>query len=154
VTMLPITHFLYEIAGDGPIPGGKLAYFRERTRNNIYSYIIGKFLEREKIGFTQAKLARRVGIDPARINRMLGAPGNWTIDTISDLLLGIGAEELEPNSSSLLNRPPRRPQTPGWASEEISRSSAPPKIDSSGRLGKKDRDSTGLSEKALQHENS
>src|SRR5947209_2537173 len=41
---------------------------------------------------------------PEVITRLLGAPGNWTLETISDLLLGIAGEELEPTSSSLLNR--------------------------------------------------
>ena len=100
--------FLSEIAGDGPIPAGKLAYFEARLRNDLYHFIIGKFLEREKSsGLTRAKLARRIGYDPVQLSLVLGSPGNWTLKTISNLLLGIAAEELKPASESLLNRAPR-----------------------------------------------
>ena len=39
--------------------------------------------------------------------RMGRSPGNLTLDTLSDLLLGISAEEFNAASSKLLNRPPR-----------------------------------------------
>ncbi len=89
------THFLFEIADpDAPIPAGKLEYLQERLRNNLYNFIVSKFLERhENYGLTQAALARRIGCDPGRLSKLLGAPGNWTIGTISDLLVGISAEE-------------------------------------------------------------
>ena len=107
------THFLFEIeSGDVPIPPGKLAYFQERLRNNIYHFVLTKFLEKEREGFTKALLARRLGSDPAVVSRLLGAPGNWTLDTISNLLLGIAAEELEPASVSVLNRATRNFATP------------------------------------------
>lgn len=60
----------------------------------------------KKNGLTQAKLARRIGKTADVISRWLGAPSNMTIDTISDLLLGIGPEELELSSSPLLHRSP------------------------------------------------
>jgi hypothetical protein len=101
------TRFLSELeAGhDGPqIPLAKRAYFQERLRGRIFEFILGKFLQEQKTGLNQAKLARRIGKTPDVINRWLGAPSNLTIDTISDLLLGIAAEELNPASSSLLGR--------------------------------------------------
>ena len=109
MTTYPRTHFLFEIADpDAPIPTGKLEYLQERLRNNIYNFIVSKFLERhEKYGLTQAALARRIACDPGRLNKLLGAPGNWTIGTISDLLVGISAEEFVPDSESLLGRRPR-----------------------------------------------
>ena len=120
------THFLFEIeSGDVPIPPGKLAYFQERLRNNIYHFVLTKFLEKEREGYTKALLARQLGSDPAVVSRLLGAPGNWTLDTISNLLLGIAAEELEPASVSVLNRatrnfvPPEglKHQHPHWVVE-------------------------------------
>ena len=95
------TPFLSEIASGDPIPPGKLAYFQERTRNNLHNFILTKFLREEENGLTRAELARRIGRSPEVITRLLGAPGNWTIATISDLLLGICGEELAPSSSSV-----------------------------------------------------
>ena len=37
-------------------------------------------------------MARRIHKRPEQITRLLGAPGNWTLDTVSDLLLGMGFE--------------------------------------------------------------
>ena len=106
--------FLYEIERGENIPLGKLAYLRERTRNLLYDFIIKKFLEAEKNGLSQAELARRIGKRPEVVGRWLGTPGNWRIDTISDLLVGIGAEELDPQSLSLLNRAQRNLICPEW----------------------------------------
>jgi hypothetical protein len=98
------TPFLSEIASGRTIPAAKLDYLKERAMYNIYGFIIAKFLEQEKQGFTRAKLARRIGRKPEVITRLLGCPGNWTIATISDLLVGIAAEEFLPASASLLSR--------------------------------------------------
>ncbi len=111
------TSFLYEIERGESIPFGKLSYLRERTRNLLYDFIIKKFLEAEKKGLSQAELARRIGKRPEVVNRWLGSPGNWRIDTISDLLVGIGAEELEPQSVSLLDRAKRNLDYPVWLQE-------------------------------------
>ena len=103
------TQLLNEIAvgPDGPtIPESKRVYFQERCRARLFDFIIGRFLSGQKDGLTKAKLARRIGKPPEVINRWLGAPSNLTIDSLSDLLLGIGAEEPEFTSSSVLNRTP------------------------------------------------
>ncbi len=84
------------------IPEGKREYLRERLRNELYDFVLGKFLEqRNERGLTKAQLARRIGYDPAQLNRLLGAPGNWTLSTVSDLLAGIAGETLVPVSGAL-----------------------------------------------------
>ena len=100
MTSFPTTDFWSEIDDrDAVIPRGKLEYFRERLRNDLYDFVARKFLEeREKRGLSQSELARRLSRDPASINRLLGAPGNWTVATVSDLLLGICGETLLPQS--------------------------------------------------------
>jgi hypothetical protein len=109
------TAFLSEINSGKPIPPNKLAYFQARLRNRLYDFIVTKFADKEKNeGLTKAELARRIGRKPEVVTRLLGAPGNWTIDTISDLLLGISGEELEPASSSLKNDRPRNFVGPEW----------------------------------------
>jgi hypothetical protein len=80
------TPFLIEILGDEPIPLGKLAYFRERFRDRLYELVVEEFL---KSGMTRAELARRISRKPEQVTRWLGAPGNWEIDTVSDILLAI-----------------------------------------------------------------
>lgn len=91
------TSFLAEIADDKKeIPEGKLAYFRERQRNRLYDFIVSRFLEKEKAGrLSRADLARRLNKKPEQITRWLSTPGNWTLDTISDLVLGICGGELK-----------------------------------------------------------
>ena len=84
---------------DAQIPEGKLEYLRERLRNDLYDFVVGKFLaEREARGLSKAQLARRLDCDPGRLTRLLGAPGNWTLATVSDLLVGISGEALVPHS--------------------------------------------------------
>ncbi len=75
------------------IPLGKIAFFRERFRNRLHQLVLQKFITLEDTrGFSRADLARRIGRKPEQVTRWLGAPGNWTLDTVSDLLLGMAAE--------------------------------------------------------------
>jgi hypothetical protein len=97
------THFLTEIGAGHygpPIPTPKRAYFQQRLRNRVFNFLVEKFIAAQDKGLTKAILARRIERTPDVINRWLGAPSNLTIDTISDILLGISAEELELGSSS------------------------------------------------------
>ena len=111
------TRFLSELSGDEPISEGTLAYLGARAKDRLYDYVIKKFMEKEKDGFTRADLARKIGKRPEVITRYLGSPGNWTIETISHLLAGICAEELEPYSVSFLNRSPRNYTGDEWLHE-------------------------------------
>lgn len=92
------TPFLPDVLSDDPIPHSRLAYLQERTRNLLFEYVLEKFLRAEKDGLTKAKLARRIHRRPEIVTRLLGAPGNWEISTLSDLLAGISNEELQPSS--------------------------------------------------------
>ena len=67
-----------------------LAYFRQRQRNRLFDLVHAEF---RKSGLTQAELARRMGRRPEVVSRMLGAPGNWRLDTVSDLLFAISGAE-------------------------------------------------------------
>ena len=87
-----------------PIPVGKRAYFQERLRIRVFNFLLGKFLQAQKQGLNKNILAKRIDRPPEVINRWLGAPSNLTLDSVSDLLLGIAAEELEPASSSPLEK--------------------------------------------------
>lgn len=106
MTSFQRANFWSEIADlEAPIPEGPREYLRERLRNDLYDFVLRKFLEqRKERGLTKAQLARRIGYDPAHLNRLLGAPGNWTLSTVSDLLAGISGETLVPDSAVLPGR--------------------------------------------------
>jgi hypothetical protein len=100
---------LSELAAGLPIPLEKRAYFHARVLNGFYQYILKKFLEEEQAGrLTKAELARRIERKPEVVSRLLDAPGNWRLETATDLLLGICGEELKPSSTPLLGRTTRR----------------------------------------------
>jgi len=62
-------------------------------QNRIYDCIILPFSERLKKGeINRAAIAQRLHKDPAQITRWLAGPSNLTADTVSDLLLAIGAD--------------------------------------------------------------
>jgi hypothetical protein len=85
-----------------PISGPLRAYFQQRLRLRVFNFLLRKFITAQKDGLTKAGLARRIEKTPDLINRWLGASSNLTLDTISDLLLGIAAEELLPEATSPL----------------------------------------------------
>jgi hypothetical protein len=102
-----LAHVLNErkLGHDGPeIPEAKRVYFRRRLRDRFFDFLLEKFEREEANGLTQAKLSRRIGKPPEVINRWLNAPCNLTLDSASDLLLGIAAEELDLTSSSVWDR--------------------------------------------------
>lgn len=109
------TRFLSEIVANEPIPPGKLAYFRERFRDRLYELVVSEFLKKEQAGeITRADLARRIGRKPEQITRWLGAPGNWTLETVSDLLLAISKAELMFTLSNLDRRKLHNYRGPEW----------------------------------------
>jgi hypothetical protein len=78
---------------DGEIDSGKLAYFRERLKNRLHEVVVLEFIrQQDTYGLTKAELGRRIGKPPERITRLLSAPGNWELETVSDLLLGMASE--------------------------------------------------------------
>src|SRR5882724_8863381 len=88
-----LTPSFSEIREGTPIPPGTLAYFRERLRNRLHQLVLRHFLEQERThGLTRADMARRIGRKPEQVTRWLGAAGNWTVDTVSDLLLSMRLE--------------------------------------------------------------
>jgi hypothetical protein len=142
--------FLHEILGNDPIPVGKLAFFRERFRDSLYDLVLSEFFKEEKLGLTKAAIARRIGRKPEQITRWLAAPGNWTVETVSDLLLAISRAEPHINLSKLSSLPDRNHQyADDWVEKERRRVSypqpnraynplGPHKQDDNNGLGRKD----------------
>jgi hypothetical protein len=73
--------------------------------------------EFSKAGITQAALAARMQKDPAQLNRLLNAPGNWTLDTVSDLLFAISGGVPAYSVAYPLDKPVRNDTRPRWASD-------------------------------------
>lgn len=86
------TSELCKPASGTAISPAALSYFRTRNRMHVFSLVQKEF---HRIGITQAELALRLGKGADRVCRLLGAPGNWTLDTVSDLLFAISAAEVK-----------------------------------------------------------
>jgi hypothetical protein len=110
------TAFLSEIISGQQIPLGTRSFFQERFRSRLYDLVVSEFLKQEQAsGLTRAEVARRIGRKPEQITRWLGAPGNWTVETVSDLLLAISKAEPAIGLSPLDGRPARNFDIPDWA---------------------------------------
>jgi transcriptional regulator with XRE-family HTH domain len=76
-----------------PISERDLFYYRQRSRNRLFESLSAFFAEEMELrGITKRDIAECLRRDPAQITRWLSAPSNMTNDTISDMLLCLGAE--------------------------------------------------------------
>jgi hypothetical protein len=92
-------------ANTNPISLDEIFYFRERNRSRIYASVISTFSKCvEEQDLTKREIASKLGKEPAQITRWLSGPGNWTLDTVSDLLLAMGGE-LDPAVSNINAQP-------------------------------------------------
>lgn len=76
-----------------PLTQNDIAYFQQRQRNRVFQEVLRHFANcaaNEHI--TKKHLAEKLGKDPSQITRWFAGPTNWTLDTISDLLLAMDAE--------------------------------------------------------------
>ncbi len=101
------------------IPADKLTYLQERFRNRLYDLVVSEFIKHNSANpeFTQAALARRINSRPEVVNRWLSSPGNWRLDTVSNLLVGICGAELEMSLSRFCDQPARNYHKPEWLDE-------------------------------------
>ncbi len=105
------TSSLCKPSGADPIPLGTLGYFRARNRHRLHSLVIKEF---QNSGLSQADLARRLGKGADLVCRWLGAPGNWTLDTVSDFLFAISGGEPDYRVVYPLDKPARNDVAPDW----------------------------------------
>jgi hypothetical protein len=69
------------------------AYYRRRQQNNVFAALTELFAEQAGSGaISKKELAEMLGKDPSQITRWLSSPSNLELDTISDMLLAMGAE--------------------------------------------------------------
>jgi hypothetical protein len=109
------TSSLYKPRGADLIPFGTLGYFRARNRWRAYEVVLTEF---KNSGLTKADLARRLGKRPEVISRLLGAPGNWGLDTVSDLLFAISGAEPVYNRAYPLEIAARNDNRPEWLDDD------------------------------------
>lgn len=76
--------------------------------------------EFQRSGISQADLAERMGKGADRVCRLLGSPGNWTLDTVSDLLFAMSGAEINYDVAHPLDKPVRNQTKPEWCDSNIS----------------------------------
>jgi hypothetical protein len=76
-----------------PLSRRDVAYYRQRQRNRVFTALAKFFAEEAAAGkITKKELADKLAKDPSQVTRLLSAPSNLELDTISDYLLAMGAE--------------------------------------------------------------
>ncbi len=105
-----------DIALSSPVPGekippGTLGYFQARNKYNAFNLFMDEFTAS---GISQAELARRLGKGTDVVCRWLSGPGNWTLDTMSDLLFAVSGGAPVYDLDYPLTRPRRNQIGPGW----------------------------------------
>ena len=115
ITSQKITKLYKPLQGE-EIPASTLVYFAGRNRLRAHEFVLKRFRES---GIKKAELARRLGRRPEIINRLLGAPGNWGLDTLSYLLFAIDGAEPEYGINDPLAAPPRNDVRPAYLDSEV-----------------------------------
>ena len=83
----------YGSDNDSTLNASDLSYFRAKTRKNVHNVVLQRFVELSDAGeMSRAKLADRLDVSRSQITRWLSSPGNWTLDTLSDLLLAMNCK--------------------------------------------------------------
>ncbi|MGU3668200.1 hypothetical protein ACLBX9_28780 [Methylobacterium sp. A49B] len=104
MTTSPKTLVLSDISGAAPLPDGTKEYLRQRVRQAFFSSVREKLATAERAGLKRSDLARRMGKGKANLSHLLAMPGNWTLDTYTDLLVHISQEEPVPSSKPYAGR--------------------------------------------------
>jgi DNA-binding phage protein len=76
---------------DAQLDPAIMGYFHGLSQDEAHELVMEIFLKMAQTdNITRAFLARRLGKSPEQITRWLSAPGNWTLDTFTNLLLAMG----------------------------------------------------------------
>jgi hypothetical protein len=105
------TSTLSKPVGDEQVPFDTFSYFRARAKRFAYEVAIKEF---QKSGLSKAQLSRRLGKGSDRVSKMLAGPGNWTIDTLADLLFAISGGVPTFGIAYPLEKPVRNYRQPTW----------------------------------------
>ena len=81
------------LIGDEQLNPIQVAYFSQQFRGQVYYAIAKAFYEEVGAGnISQAILGRRLNKDRATVSKWFSGPRNLTLDTVSEMLLAMGAE--------------------------------------------------------------
>jgi transcriptional regulator with XRE-family HTH domain len=82
-----------KVLAETPISEGNKIYFQERLKSRLHEVLVNTFRAAEANGsITKTELARKLGKRPEQISRWLGSSSNMQLNTLSDMLLGLGYE--------------------------------------------------------------
>jgi len=133
MTTSPSVTGLSSPVGREQVPVGTFGYFQARNKRNAYNLVIEEFLAS---GLSQADLAGRLGKGTDVVCRLLAAPGNWTLNTISDFLFAISGAAPVFDVEYPLSRPSRNRVGPEWLyddGQEMVGSPSTQRVDTTGR---------------------
>ena len=92
------------------------AYMRSKNQSVAHQMILAEF---KKSGITQAELAKRTGKGADIISRLIGRPGNWTLNTLSDLLFAMSGVAPCYSITYPLLVTSRNQTKPAWAEKKL-----------------------------------
>lgn len=116
MTSFPRRTALADPALTKPIPGSDLAYVRTRNRLSAFNAVKNEF---QHSGINQKELSERLNMDGGRLSRLLGAPGNWTLDTVAELLWAISGARAIYSLEYPLKKAKRNNIRPVFANKDI-----------------------------------
>jgi len=88
------------------ISAAERAYTRTETRLLVADAIIALFRKLADRGeINQTRLAERLGVSRAYISKQLTSPGNWTLDTVGDLLAAMDSRLTKIEADKVENIP-------------------------------------------------
>jgi hypothetical protein len=107
--------FLNKPIADEKIAPAELSYSSARLRLQLHDLILSAFARE---GISQKDLAVRLNKNQAQISRLLGAPGNWTIETAAHLLYGISGNCISVQETDPREGVRRNDTKPEWLINE------------------------------------
>jgi hypothetical protein len=70
-----------------------LFFYRQRQKNRLFQAVVSYFAEQAQTsGLTKKDIADTLDKHASQVTRWFAGPGNWEMDTVSDLLLAMDAE--------------------------------------------------------------
>jgi transcriptional regulator with XRE-family HTH domain len=121
-------------SGDEVISPGTFAYLRAQSQASVYDLVLA---ELARSGITKATLARRLGLSPAGVSKLLQGPRNWTVDTVTDLLFAISGGMISWSVDRSLDQPATESHLPDWLARGNRTESAASKLRSGKSLRRK-----------------